>query len=213
MFFRLRRRLWRTRVWLAKRLLPAKAVDFTPALGLEPRHVEGCRVLADRDTLIRKHLPKHGVVAEVGVGEGHNARTILEGATPRELHLIDLDFSKLHPRGLIEPALGDGTVQLHENDSAAVLASFPDEYFDWIYIDGDHSYPGVKRDIEQAKRVVRPDGLLVFNDYILFSQHEFTRYGVVHAVNELCLAEDWILRYFALSSHMYCDVALARHPP
>ena len=166
-------------------------------------------MLADRNTMIREHLPKRAVVAEVGVGGGDNSHTILEGAEPRELHLIDLDFSVLH-RHLIEPALGDGIVRLHEKDSVAALASFPDEYFDWIYIDGNHSYSGVKRDIEEAKRAVRPDGLLVFNDYIVFSHLEFTRYGVLDAVNELCLAEDWAIRYFALNSQMYCDVALAR---
>ena len=30
---------------------------------LDPRHVEGCRVVADREVMIREHLPKHGVVA------------------------------------------------------------------------------------------------------------------------------------------------------
>jgi spermidine synthase len=184
-------------------------VDFTPPPMLEPRHLEGCRVLADRDTMIREHLPKYGVVAEVGVAGGGNARTILEGAKPRELHLIDLDLSILQ-RHLIEPALNDGTARLYESDSFAALASFPDKYFDWIYIDGDHTYPGVKRDIEQAKRTVKPDGLLVFNDYIIFSHLEFTKYGVVHAVNELCVAEDWALRYVALNPQMYCDVVLAR---
>jgi len=168
-------------------------------------------VLTDRKTMIREYLPKGAVVAEVGVFRGDNAHTILEGAEPRELHLIDLDFSLLH-RHPFEPALRDGIVRLHEKDSVAALASFPDKYFDWVYIDGDHSYPGVKRDIEEAKRTVKPDGLLVVNDYIFFSHWEFIRYGVVHAVNELCLAEDWAFRYFALDSEMYCDVALARQP-
>ena len=169
--------------------------------------------------MIREHLPKRGVVAEVGLAEGDNARTILEGAEPRELHLIDLDLSVLK-RHSIEPALRDGIVRLHEKDSVAALASFPDEYFDWIYIDGDHSYPGVKRDIEQAKRAVKRDGLLVFDDYPtpmnayacqrrLFSLRA-TRHGVGDAVNELCLAEDWGFRYLALNRWMHWDVALAR---
>lgn len=178
---------------------------------LQPRHVEHCRVLANRDVMIRDHLPKDRVVAEIGVGEGGNARTILDGSLPRELHLIDTDFSRLH-RHLVEAGLQDGIVRLYEQDSATALASFPDEYFDWIYIDADHSYGGITRDIEQAKRKVKHDGVLVFNDYLLFSHAEFLSYGVVAAVNELCLTDGWELRYFALAPHMYCDVAVSRMP-
>ncbi len=176
---------------------------------LDPLHVEGCQVLANREVMIRDHLPKGGVVAEVGVHQGFNARSILEGARPRELHLIDRTFSNLQEE-LIQPGLADGIVRLYEQDSASALASFPDEYFDWIYIDASHSYPGVKRDIEQGKRKAKRDGLLVFNDYIVFSHAEFVFYGVIPAVHELCLEDGWAFRYFALAPHMYCDVALVR---
>jgi len=82
-----------------------------------------------------------------------------------------------------------------------------------VYIDADHSYAGVKRDIAVAKEKVKPDGMLVFNDYTLWSPLELMEYGVVHAVNELCLNEDWELMYFAFQRHMYCDVALKRIRP
>jgi len=204
---RIRRRVEYDRWRLARRLFAPRALSNEAAL--TPVHVQGCLVLADREVMIREHLPKHGVVAEVGVHQGINARTILEGAQPRELHLIDLTFSILQEH-LIEPGLHDGIVQLHEQDSADALAAFPDEYFDWIYIDANHYYAGVKRDIEQAKRKVKRDGLLVFNDYITFSHAEFVYYGVVRAVNELCLEDGWAFRYLALAPHMYCDVALTR---
>jgi hypothetical protein len=197
------------RLFTSKGATDAQAINPLGVRELNPAHVDGCQMVANREILIREHLPKHGVVAEVGVQQGLNARTILEGAQPRELHLIDLTFSALDEQQ-IEPGLGDGTVRLHAGDSADVLASFPDEYFDWIYIDGNHFYSGVKRDIEQAKRKVKREGLLVFNDYITFSHAEFVFYGIVPAVNELCVTEGWGFRYFALAPHMYCDVALAR---
>lgn len=160
--------------------------------------------------MIRDHLPKGGVVAEIGSLRGANAHTILQGADPSELHLIDRDFGLLD-RELLRPGLEAGVVHLHESDSASGLAAFPDEHFDWIYIDGDHSYGGVRRDIEQATRKVKRDGLLVFNDYILFSHLELLgTYGVVHAVNELCLEEGWEFRFLALERYMYCDVAIGR---
>lgn len=143
---------------------------------------------------------------------GENAGTILAGANPRQLHLIDRDLSRLNTQA-IRQGLLDGTVHLHEQDSALALASFPDNHFDWIYLDGDHSYAGIKRDIEQATRKVKPDGLLVFNDYILFSHNELMQYGVIPAVHELCVDDGWTFRFLALAGGMYCDVAVARLSP
>ena len=99
---------------------------------------------------------------------------------------------------------------MHEADSSSVVSSFEDDYFDFIYIDADHSYQGVKRDIQSATSKVKEDGFLIFNDYTYWSPVECSRYGVIQAVNELCLAEDWEVVYFALAPHMYCDVALRR---
>jgi hypothetical protein len=165
--------------------------------------------VADRETMISEYLPKHAIVAEVGVFQGHNARTILKSTAPRELHLIDRDFSILQ-RQLLEPEFGQGIVGLHEDDSRAALMSFPDGYFNWIYIDADRSYCGVKRDVDAAKRKLKPEGLLVVHNYMFFSHNDLVPVGFVHAVNELCVAEDWSLRYIALHSRMYCDVAVAR---
>lgn len=47
-------------------------------------------------------------------------------------------------------------------DVLPVLASGT---FDFIYIDGDHRYDGVKFDIEQAQRLIRPGGVIAGHDY------------------------------------------------
>jgi hypothetical protein len=68
----------------------------------------------------------------------------------------------------------------------------------------------VKRDIDVARCKVKDGGLLVFNDYIVWSYVEMEPYGVVAAVNELCTEDKWEMIYLALPSHMYCDVALKK---
>jgi SAM-dependent methyltransferase len=176
---------------------------------LEHRHVENCRLLPDREVLAREVLKKGAVAAELGTLRGHFARTLLDAAEPSQLHVIDIDMQRLE-RELLAPELESGRLVAHEGDSVAVLTSFPEAYFDWIYIDADHSYAGVKRDVEVAKQKVKPDGMLVFNDYTVWSPLELEEYGVVHAVNELCRDDGWELRYFALQRFMYCDVAVAR---
>ena len=87
------------------------------------------------------------------------------------------------------------------------MQSFPDAYFDWIYIDAQHTYEDVKRDIAAAAAKVKSDGFLVFNDYTMWSYVEMQPYGVVAAVNEFCIEHDWGFAYLTLSDHLYCDVA------
>ena len=40
------------------------------------------------------------------------------------------------------------------------------EYFDWIYVDGSHEAPDVLADAVLAFMLLRPGGLLVFDDYL-----------------------------------------------
>ena len=149
-----------------------------------------------------------GVVAEVGTQTGAFARQILDVCRPEALHLFDLEFETLGAR---HPDVAtDGRVVLHRGDSSAALAALPDASFDWLYIDGDHSLPGVRRDVEQAVRKVKPTGTLVFNDYTLWSALECVDYGVVPAANELLCSGEWTIVYFALHPLMYCDLAIAR---
>jgi len=90
------------------------------------------------------------------------------------------------------------------------LAKYPDKSFDLIYIDGDHSYEGVKKDAEIAKDKVVDNGVLVFNDYLAFSAWEGAVYGVMRAVNELIVKDDWVVTGFALNHWMHYDVALRK---
>jgi methyltransferase family protein len=179
-----------------------------PAPQLRDDHVRHCIVVPERRVLLER-LPKGGIVAEVGTLHGEFAREILRIVEPQELHLID---HEIHPDviEIAEDASLRNRVRVHHRDSVEALETFPDEYFDWIYIDAQHAYEGVKRDIGAARRKVKTNGLLVFNDYIIWSYVEIEPYGVVAAVNELCIEDHWELVYLALPCHLYCDVAVRR---
>jgi hypothetical protein len=183
---------------------------ITPAPELRHEHLRHCGLVPNRTALISR-LPKGGVVAEVRTLHGEFARVILAVASPAECHLID-HLIQPGVRQLAEDPGYRGVVHIHAGDSAATLETFDDEYFDWIYVDAQHEYDGVKRDIAAARRKVKPRGFLVFNDYTVWSHVEMQPYGVVAAVNELCLEDDWEFAYLALPPHMYCDVAIRRMP-
>jgi predicted O-methyltransferase YrrM len=181
---------------------------ITPAPELRDEHLRECRLVANRTALLHQ-LPKGGVVAELGVLHGEFSREILSIVQPGELHLIDHEIQPdVHE--MARSPFPRTKLQIHEADSVDALERFPDEYFDWIYIDAQHGYEGVKRDTEAARRKVKTEGLLVFNDYTVWSYVEMQPYGVVAAVNELCVMHNWKIVYMAVPPHMYCDVAVRR---
>ncbi len=56
-------------------------------------------------------------------------------------------------------------VVIHRGFSETVPADFEDDYFDWLYIDGNHSYQHVLNDLELSFRKVKPRGLITGDDY------------------------------------------------
>ena len=179
-------------------------------LQLDPVHVRNCKMFASRHQMLAA-LPKNAIVGEVGTHMGAFAKAIIAANTPQKLHLLDWDFSAFEYPAFQE-AIDSGAVEIHGGDSANALSSFPSDYFDWLYIDADHTYEGVSRDIKAAVRTVKPEGLLVFNDYTYWSQTESEAYGVAAAVHELCIFDGWEMLAFALSPRGYHDVAIRRIP-
>lgn len=176
---------------------------------LDDWHLAGCELVASRESLIRK-MPRGERIAELGVLAGDFSQVLLATCAPAELHLIDLDLRSHRVAERFANQVDAGIVTLHEGDSVEVMSRFPNGHFSFVYIDADHGYEGVRRDIELAKQKIRTDGFLIFNDYTFWSPVECLPYGVMPAVNEFCLREGWRVRYFALDPYMYCDVAIQR---
>lgn len=165
-----------------------------------------CRVCPSRKELVTL-LPKHAVVAEVGVERGLFSAHILEQCAPAELHLVDLSFSQLAPTVASAPA-----VTIHNGVSWEILATFPDAYFDWIYIDADHSYEGAIRDAVAAAPKLKQGGYLVFNDFAHIDPY-LGRYGVHRAVTEFATSYRWPFAWLALDTMAQYDVALRKPAP
>ncbi|MBD2841038.1 class I SAM-dependent methyltransferase [Erythrobacter rubeus] len=181
-----------------------------PASELPPSKVEGCEVLINRLALIDK-VKKGGVIAEIGVDRGDFSLELLTRCEPLKLHLFDIDIERLvNPTILEELESGENRVKTHVGDSGLNMSRMPDNYFDVIYIDADHRYDGVKRDIEASVPKLKSDGVLIFNDYAVWSPASMYHCGVARAVHEFCLNNPWKFRYLALQPMMYNDVMLVR---
>lgn len=74
-----------------------------------------------------------------------------------------------------------GVVQIHRANSSDAAADFPDGYFDWVYINGNHRYEFVKRDLEEYGAKLKDGGFLTGDDY---GEEGWWQGGVTRAVNE-----------------------------
>lgn len=103
--------------------------------------------------------------------------------------------------------LADPRTTLHSGDSSTLLGQCADHSFDWIYIDGNHSQKGVRKDTEAARRKIKPGGILIFDDYTTWSPVEFKPYGVVTVVNQL-INEGHPVLGLAIPPNGYHNIAL-----
>lgn len=205
---------------------PYPHMDF-PALRAE--HMRDARLYADRiDLIAGLGLAAGLTVGEIGVGLGDFSEHLLRTLQPKifvgfdtfTLHQIptlwgkpttELMSGRTH-RAHYESRLAAWNRQLvvEEGPSRTTLARYDAAFFDLLYIDADHRYEAVRRDADLARTRVRPDGVLVFNDYIMFDHLTGGVYGVVPVVNRLVVEDGWQVVGLALQQHMFCDIALRK---
>ncbi|MDB2689114.1 class I SAM-dependent methyltransferase [Luminiphilus sp.] len=154
-------------------------------------------------TLLLDALPKFGVVGEIGVWKGEFSKKILDIAQAERLHLFDMDFSICMPE-----VMADARVTCHQGDSSTLLSDWRYGLFDWIYVDGDHSYEGIRKDIEAAAPLIREGGYLVFNDYAHITPLGLGSFGVHRAVTEFAQRHKWKLIFLAWQRNGLYDVAI-----
>ncbi|MCU0524735.1 MAG: class I SAM-dependent methyltransferase [Elainella sp. Prado103] len=192
--------------------LAHKFMSDSEAPELEIENTMNSRILPERRYIL-PHLPQECIFAEVGTQTGAFAKVILDSLNPKELHIIDIDYSYFNFQWANSYLTKKQLIQ-HTGDSSNILSQFPDNYFDVIYIDADHSYTSVTKDLVQAELKIKPEGWIICNDYTCWSPLEVTKYGVYRAVNEFCLSKEWGIQFIALHKWGYHDVALKHinHP-
>ena len=169
-----------------------------------------------------------GVIAELGVAIGDFSEFMIENLRP--LKFVAIDLYDMHKTPIV---WGRPSTELFQNMSQIeffrrrfakygscvvtdqglsydMLERYPDDTFDLIYIDAGHDYASVKRDGEVSTRKLKRDGVIIYNDYVLYDPFGEGAYGVVQAVNELVTAGGWRVVGFALERNMFCDIAIKR---
>jgi predicted O-methyltransferase YrrM len=120
------------------------------------------------------HAEQPRRVLEVGTSRG-GTLYLLAWASSDDARILSLDV-KRYPaerRRLYRAfARGSQNVDVQQRDSSlestrgVVEQFFDGEALDVLFIDGDHSYEGVRRDYELYAPLLRPGGLIAFHDIV-----------------------------------------------
>jgi hypothetical protein len=97
------------------------------------------------------------------------------------------------------------SIRLYRMYTDEAAQNFPDNYFDLIYVDADHSYEGCKKDMEAWWPKVKPGKFFTGDDYS-HSHAPVTgmKFEVIRAVDEF--AEKLGLPVHRLTSHGWCII-------
>lgn len=158
-------------------------------------------------------LPKGGLAVEIGVWQGEFSTEILELIAPDELVLIDpwahivddshseafvgrtdnskMDriFAKVSKKFAKE--IKSGEVSMVRDFSVPALDKFADASISFAYVDGDHSYDGVKADLAALFPKMKTGGIMAFDDY---HRRGWWGDGVIRAINEFLGQNPRLLR-------------------
>jgi hypothetical protein len=160
-----------------------------------------------RNEMITSLISNRASILEIGVFKGTFAQQLAK-LSPRVLHLVDIwetgpMVSGDHDGNNIERIENASifytyvkhhfrffpNVNVHRMKSTEFLSLMKPNSLDIIYIDGDHSYEGVKADLEASLPIIRKYGYIMGHDYEMNMEKAKRSYdfGVKRAVDEFCL--------------------------
>lgn len=196
---------------------------------IKPGSVIGARVYASRFEMIKNlRIPQRGDIAEIGVAHGELTEFLISELNPKRFYALDMFEMEKYPVhwGIPQEILLQGKTHydfyrdrfaslgerliMMRGLSAETAHRLPDASLDMIYIDAGHDYENVARDGAISAQKIKRDGILIFNDYVLYDPFNQVEYGVVPAVNEMLATEQWLVLGLALQKHMFCDIAISR---
>ena len=80
-------------------------------------------------------------------------------------------------------------IKIHKSNSVTFLQNQENNTYDIIYLDGDHSYEGVKQDLITSYNKIKNGGYIMGHDYEMNMKKAPAQYyfGVNEATNEFCV--------------------------
>jgi hypothetical protein len=182
-----------------------KAAEI-PKIDLKQKHIANLKTVLTRKDLLTL-LPKNAIVAELGVNRGEFSEKILNTCEPTKLHLIDIWGDARYNQQIrkevenkFDSLIKKGKVEINLGLSTDVVNQFPEKYFDWIYIDTDHSYQTTYAELEKYQSKIKEGGIMAGHDFILGNFEGMVLYGVKEAVYQFCDKYNWEIIYLSMEN-------------
>ena len=115
-------------------------------------------------------IPKNSNVLEIGVFVGDFSKEIMSRCNPKNLYLVD------------------PSIHIIRSKSVSFLLSCENDFFDAIYIDGDHTAQAVYNDLCLSYEKIKNGGIIMGHDY---------HYQVEYAVGVFCEKFNQKIKYIA----------------
>ncbi len=136
-------------------------------------------------------LPKNSIGVEIGVAIGNFSSAILQVVEPRRLYLVDpwehdassdaanrfygggkgQDGMNLVAKFVANRFADKKNVEIRRKRSDEFLVETTPNFFDWIYIDGDHTFGPCLADILLSIRKVKLGGIICGDDWDWGAEH------------------------------------------
>ena len=139
----------------------------------------------------RQHLiaqiKEDSIIGEIGVWKGEFSQKILDYAKPKFFFLVDSWIFDEKVRGCAPQVQGQEPINqeffddaynetslkfadcknvvIYKNNSIEASKFFDNNYFDYIYIDAEHSYKAVKQDLDIWYPKLKKNGYIFGDDY------------------------------------------------
>ncbi|QJR81841.1 class I SAM-dependent methyltransferase [Alteromonas pelagimontana] len=187
-----------------RQLEQKRSIESMKYYPLKEKHIVHAKLLASREDLL-KELPPESVGAEIGVDKGEFSQMILSVVRPEKLHLIDIwgterynsELWRLVNEGFADQ-ITSGQVEIHRKLSIEAADDFPDNYFNWVYIDTDHSYETTYKELQLYSKKVKAGGLIMGHDYCMGNWIKNYKYGVTEAVYRFCVEQDYEIVFLSM---------------
>ena len=144
-----------------------------PRFQLKERNVKNCKLLLNRDELI-SYIPKNSIIAELGVDRGDFSQKLIDVINPQLLCLIDMWGTNRYGNDKADlindkfkSQIKNKSIKVFRSDSVTAAENFQSSYFDFIYIDTDHSYETTIKELRAWKTKMKEDGIIAGHDYMM----------------------------------------------